>query len=339
MGWLRTAGWGLVVAAGFWFAWANRGDLPAAWRSARHADPVWLAASLLGTGVYLVGQVGMHASTRRAVGLDGGWRKLVLPSLAAGALNIVSKSGGLGGLAVFLAEAKRHHEPLGLVTTAYTGVVAVSHVMFALTLAAAFGLMWFDGHLTKLEVAAGAVFGGYLVVQAALLGAAIWSRAAVRRVYWLAGAAGHAVRRLTGMTRDVYVPNTAAADDVFEALAVLRARPARLAGALGWGMVTELAGVVLLWAVLRALGVGAGLVPALVGYAMTVLFSTVGVLPSGLGAAEASLGAVLLSYGLELPTVAAAVVLYRLGEAWLPLGLGLVAWRLLGKEEGQGNEP
>lgn len=332
----RAVLWLAVGCAAAWFAWANRSDLPEAWRVARGASPAWLLACAAWVAVFLAGQVGMYASTRRAVGLESSWHGLVVPSLAAGALNIVSKSGGMGGLAVFLAEAKRRGEPTGTVATAYTGVVAVSHATFALTLAAVFGLVWLDGSVTRVEVAAGAVFGVYLAVQAAILGAAVWSRAAVRRVYWLAGAGVHGLRRLAGLTRDTYVPNTTAADDVFEAISLLRSGPFRLAGALGWGMLTEVAGVGLLWTVLRALGETTGLAPALVGYAMTVLFSTVSVLPAGLGTAEASLGALLHSYGVEAPMAATAVVLYRIGEAWIPLAAGLVALRLLrrgGKEQ------
>lgn len=328
---LRAVLWAALAAAVAFFLWANRQDLPDAWRSATSANPAWLAAALGWVVLFLAGQAGMYASARRAVGLPATTAGMVVPALAAGALNIVSKSGGMGGLAVFLAGAKRRGEPAGLVTTAYTAVVVVSHATFALTLAVVFVVMWFDGHVTRLEIAAGALFAVYAAGQAAILGAALWSRGMVRRVYRLTGMASHAVRRLLGLTRDVYVANDAAADELFDVLAALRRAPGRLAGAFAWGMAVELAGVGLLWAVLRALGEPVSPVVPLSGYAMTVLFSTVGILPGGLGFAEASLGAMLRSYGVSVPVTTAAVVLYRVGEAWIPLAAGLAALRLLGR--------
>lgn len=68
---------------------------------------------------------------------------------------------------------------------------------------------------------------------------------------------------------------------------------------------------------------------ALVAYSTSVVFFIVGVLPGGLGFVEASLGVILAGYGLATPMAAAAVVLYRLLELWLPLTVGAVAARRL----------
>ncbi|MES4792845.1 MAG: hypothetical protein C4321_07500, partial [Chloroflexota bacterium] len=292
--------WALVVCAVGIFVWVNRADLPVALHAIRDAHLGWLAAAAGCTGIYLVGQAGMYAETFRAVKLDGSVATMLRPSLAAGALNIVSKSAGMGGLPVFLAEGRRRGQPGGLVTTAYTGVVVVSHATFALTLALVFAMMWFDGHLTRLELAAGGVFGVYAVAQAVLLLSAVRSREACRRVFRLTGMATHAARA-------PFSPVDAAADELFDTLASLRRSPAQLMGVLAWGMVVEFAGAALLWCVARALGEPLSPAGALAGYAMTVLFSTVGALPGGLGFAEVSLGAVLSGYGLSVASIAAMV--------------------------------
>ncbi len=325
---VRVVAWAAVIVAAAVFVLANRRDIPDAWRAALAANGWWLLAGLGWTALYLVGQAGMYAGAWRAVGLQGRLAEMLQPALAGGALNIVSKSAGMGGLAVFLTRAKQAGEPVGLVTTAYTGVVVIAHATFTLTLLGVFIVMWVDGQVTRLELLAGAIFGVYVIVQVAVLAGALWSRAAVRRVYRAAGAAAHAGRRMLGREHGAFVPNDAAADELFEAVSALRRTPRRLAGAFAWGVAVELAGAGLLWSVLQALGEPASPVVALSGYAMTVLFSTVGVLPGGLGFAEASLGAMLRSYGVSLPGTAATVVLFRIGEAWIPLVAGLLALRI-----------
>jgi uncharacterized protein (TIRG00374 family) len=113
-----------------------------------------------------------------------------------------------------------------------------------------------------------------------------------------------------------------AADELYEAVALLRHRPRSLwapgLAALG----VDLLGVAQLWAVLRAVGAHPGVELPLVAYAVSTLFGIVGIVPAGLGAVEVSLGAVLVSYGVAMGPAAAAVVLYRVVELWIPLAVG-----------------
>ena len=66
---------------------------------------------------------------------------------------------------------------------------------------------------------------------------------------------------------------------------------------------------------------------AIVGYGISVLFSVVGFMPAGIGFAEASLGAVIVSFDVPVAVAAVAVIAYRIFETWLPLVVGLLATR------------
>lgn len=84
-------------------------------------------------------------------------------------------------------------------------------------------------------------------------------------------------------------------------------------------------GVVMLWAALAAVGGGDRPVLALVAYAITTLFGIVGVSPGGLGFVEVGAVAVLVSVGIA----AAAVVVFRVLQFWLPVAVGVVvSWWL-----------
>ena len=88
----------------------------------------------------------------------------------------------------------------------------------------------------------------------------------------------------------------------------MRREPLRSLPAAAHALAVEAIGVVELWAVIAAVGGGHSLLLALVAYAVSSMFAIVGVLPSGLGFVEVSLGAVLISYGLPARTAVAAVV-------------------------------
>jgi len=95
--------------------------------------------------------------------------------------------------------------------------------------------------------------------------------------------------------------------------------------ALAGALAIEAVSVAIVWVSLRAFGVRVGLTVPLVGYAVSTLFSIVGVLPAGLGFAEASLGAVLVSYSVAGPVAAAVVIAQRTFEVWIPLAAGALA--------------
>jgi uncharacterized membrane protein YbhN (UPF0104 family) len=86
---------------------------------------------------------------------------------------------------------------------------------------------------------------------------------------------------------------------------------------------------VLVWVSMEAVGIHALPALALVAYAVSVLFTIVGILPAGLATVELSMTAVLVSSGVVASTAAAAVILYRLFELWLPLGVGSLCARRL----------
>jgi uncharacterized protein (TIRG00374 family) len=90
-------------------------------------------------------------------------------------------------------------------------------------------------------------------------------------------------------------------------------------------------GVACLALVLSGLGAGIGLPATVLVYTLTIMASMIGPLPGGIGVAEASLGALLITRGVPAPTAAAAVIAFRLLDLWLPLLAGacaaLLDWR------------
>lgn len=108
--------------------------------------------------------------------------------------------------------------------------------------------------------------------------------------------------------------------------ALFRLRPLATATALSvvaWG----LEGLAL-WVALRGFGVPAD---PLVGVFVFSLGSVVGaasLLPGGLGAAEASMLGLLLTFGYSEPVAAGATIVVRVGTLWYAAGLGVVTFTL-----------
>jgi len=186
-----------------------------------------------------------------------------------------------------------------------------------------------DAKLTRADMIAGLAFAAIMLGALTGLVLSMHSRHAFHRVHAFPGRLAQRVPMLMrrpdpGSPSLAPHANHVEADGLFDALQALVRRPRATATAFGHAFGAEALGALLLWSVLRALGEHPAWSLPLVAYAVSVLFGVVGFLPGGVGFVEAGLGAVLVSYGVAAPVAAAAVVLYRLFQLWVPVAVG--AW-------------
>ncbi|MCX2733073.1 flippase-like domain-containing protein [Saccharopolyspora sp. NFXS83] len=331
--WFRLVAALVVVAAVAALVWANRHELPAAGRALRDADPAWLA---VGAGVLLIwiaDWVLLHLAARRVTGAGGyhEFARLLPVTLASMALNLAVKSGNVAGLAAFTLDSRRQEarDPAGRsergrVTGAYLAAAQTAEVGFVVTLAAGLAVVSWDGRLERAEIVATVLFSAGLLVRVVALVAAVRSREVLRRVWTLPGRCWDRLLRRRHEPR-----GTEAADEFYDAVAAIRARPAAAVPAVCFAVAIDLLGAVVLWASMIAVGAGDRPLVALVAYAVSTLFGIVGVLPGGIGFVEVGAAAALASYGVPVGVSAAAVLVFRVFVFWLPLALGgLLAWRL-----------
>ena len=309
-----------LVAVGVLAFVVEQRALLGAGREVRTADREWLGVAVLAMIALLANQAMFHAAAQRAARLPTGPFGAVRPALAATFMNQVTKSGGMAGLTMLVADGDRRRLGRGAVVAAYALVAVLTELAFAGALAAALLIAWLDRHLTGPEVVASVVFALYLAARGSVILVAATSRAA---------AAAH-LRPSRPAHRVDPADVSSGARRSFSRRALRRARhrasrAAAVAARSRTRVAVEAIGVIELWAVIAAVGGGHSLVLALVAYAVSAMFAIVGVLPGGLGFVELSLGAVLISYGLPTRTAVAAVVLYRVVELLIPVVVGALA--------------
>lgn len=290
------------------------------WRELRTAETRWLVVGFVAMLTAFVNLGAMHAAAQRAVGVSASTRQLILTALSANSLNLVVKSGGMAGLATFITDGRRRRVPRGSIIAAYVLVVTLAEVAFAALLIVALGVVAADGRLTTPEAIAGGIFACYLTIRVAILVVAWRSRATLRAMFGWPSRAWATIRRRAAPER-----SHDSADELHDALQLVRATPSRALPTTAHALIVDLVGVIELWAVCHAIGSGTTLAVAFIGYIVSVLFTIMSVLPGGLGFVELSLGAVLVSFGATAAAAAAVVVVYRLFELWLPLVAGGLA--------------
>lgn len=304
----------------------RHGELAGTGRALRDSSPAWAAAAC---GLGLLSMVTFGAeqvAAQRALAVRLSVTEVIWAAQAARFLNLVAKSGGLAGVVAHTAVARRRGRRPSPVVAAYVASVLLDILAFASVLVAGLLLLLTHGHFTARDGAAAAAFAVYLLVSFVAVAAAARSRETARSLLTLPV---RLAARVPGLRRWARGRSTEVAhehaDELYEAVIVLRARPRRLGGAAIFALAFQALLVAQLWAVLRAVGVAPGIVVPIVAFAISTLFGIVGVVPGGVGFVEVSLGAVLATFGVPVATAAAVVLLFRLFEFWLPLAVGAVA--------------
>jgi uncharacterized protein (TIRG00374 family) len=316
-----------VVAGAVAVVVANRSELPQAWHVLRTAHPAWLALAALSSGLLMVDLGVKQAAAQRVVGLEGRTVPLLPVAQAGNFLNLVTKSGGMAGLAAFTSAARRRGQRRGPVVAAYMIVAVLDMLAFGLVLAAALVVLAASGRFGTSDAVAAAVFVVYLSVTVGSVVAAFRSRASIRAVFALPHRIGARARRALGRPSSEPRDHHERADELYDSIEELRRHRRGLWAPALAALAVDLLGIAQLWAVLHAVGAGPSPTVPLVAYCVSALFGIVGFLPGGLGFVELSLGGVLVQLGIPVAVGAAAVVLFRLTEFWLPLAVGSLAAR------------
>ncbi len=326
----RLAVAGVVTAVVLGVAWTQRRDLEDVVRGVHLADPRWLLALAGALLLWWAAWTALHASALAGVTRV---RTADLPTVAAGAvsavaLNSVVTSAGLAGLAAMTRAGRRRGMPGPQVATGYLLAATVTDLGFLVVLLAGFGVLGARGELTGLDWLAGGLFG---LLSLARVGLTVL---AVRRPAALEVLAARAARvRAAVLRRPVAPPDPTRTRELVEAADVLTRRPARAVPPLLAATAVDVAGVLMLWAALAAVGGPRDLGLALSAYVLASVAAILGPLPGGIGAAELGAAAALTVAGVPLGTAAAATLLFRVAEFWVPLAVGGLAWVAL-REEG-----
>src|SRR5512141_2932748 len=97
----------------------NGGELRQVWRAARAADRRYLAAAMGIEVIFILNLALFYTSTFRASRVQAAHGRFILLTSAAHFVNIISKSGGLGGIALYLNEGRRSGASSARITAAY----------------------------------------------------------------------------------------------------------------------------------------------------------------------------------------------------------------------------
>jgi uncharacterized protein (TIRG00374 family) len=295
------------------------------------SDYRFLIAALVVELIWLLNNASDYGSLFHLVGLKEKISHLVLVATAANFVNVVAPSVGIGGMAIFLDDAARRNHSTGKVTV--VGVLFILFDYLAFFFVLALGIIVLirrnnlnAGELTAaailLAIAAGVAFLLYLGYKSAerLGNALAWMARLVNRI-------------LRPFIHRDYLQEEQAhffAKEAAEGIAMLRGKPRDLLRPFLYALANFAILICILALIFLAWGTPFSIGTLVGGFAIAYLFLIVSPTPSGLGVVEGVMTIALNTLRVEWAAAALITLTYRFITFWFPLGVGAVAFRILG---------
>ncbi len=322
-----------ALVAGVIFILTQIQDFGSIIDTAKRSDLRFLLLAIIVESVWLLNVAVLYRAIYRVLGIEESLMQMMLTAAAANFVNVVTPTAGVGGVAVFISEARRKDYSSGRTTVASAMFVLFDYVGFLMVLAVGLIVLFRRDKLQMPELTATGILLIFALTIASLLYMGMYSEQKLGS--FLAWSATQINKIVLPFKRDKnsgYLSIDRAynfAHDIAEGMNELRGKPRELVVPMLLALSSKMLLVVVLFFVFLAFGVPPSLGTLIAGFSIAFLFTIVSPTPNGVGFVEGALTLTLASFYIPLSDAAVIAIAYRGVTFWLPLLFGMVAIRWL----------
>ena len=300
----------------------------------QRGDWRFILLSILLVLIWLVNMAASFKTIFHVIGIEESLGRLLILTTAATFINVVAPSGGIGGMSVFIAEARQKGK-----TGARALVAGALFVIFDyLGLIALLGLglivLFRRNILGGTEITASIILFFMFTGMSLLLYLGFKSEQALAdALAWLARAGNRLLKPFRRRKEFSEEGARSMAHDAVGGLNELRNRPLELIYPLLLALSNKLILLLIFFLTFKAFQVPASIGTLIAGTSLSYLFLIVSPTPYGLGVVEGVLTLVLRSMYISVSDALVITIAYRGVIFWIPLILGAIAFRWVGKLE------
>lgn len=296
----------------------------------------FLAAAFFVECLWLFNMATTYGLLYRLVGLQENRMRLLLIATAANFVNVVAPSAGIGGMAVFLDDARRRNHSPGRVTVIGALFVLFDFVAFLCVLALGWVVLIRRNSLDAGEITASLILLALALVFGGIIYLGYKSAAALGEA--LAKGARSINRILRPFLRREYLSEQRAREfacEMGEGLAAIRGKGRDLLWPFLFALNNKALLICVLAFVFLALGTPFTAGTLVGGFSIGHLFLIVSPTPAGMGIVEGILPVALNSLRVRWGAAVFITLTYRAVTFWFPLAVGAAAFRLVQRQPHQ----
>jgi uncharacterized protein (TIRG00374 family) len=279
----------------------------------------------------------MYQSVYHLLGLDETITNLSRIATAANFINIVAPTAGMGGIALFAAEARRRGHPTGRVTVAAALFLSLDHAAFLVVLSLGLIVLIHRNNLTAGDISATLFMVGIALSYAIILYLGYRSEEKLGNL--LAKLARTVNYFVKFFRKEEYLSEARAhefAHEVSEGFSGLTEQPSSLVRPIFWGIMDKSLLMCILACAFLSFEVPFSAGTIVAGFSIAYLFLVVSPTPSGIGIVEGLMPIALASLNVNWSQAVVITLTYRMVTFWVPFGIG--AWTFRSLHAG-GEEP
>lgn len=296
----------------------------------RKAHLAFFILAILVQLIWFISSARMYQSIYHLLGVHESVPVLARIATAANFINVVAPTAGVGGIALFAAEARRRGHPPGKVTVAAALFLLLDQAAFLVILSLGLIVLVRRNDLDASEISASVFLLGIAISYAFVL--YLGYRSEEKLGSLLAKIARIVNRVVRFFRRENYLSEARAhefAHEIAEGFSGLTERPSSLVRPVLWGILDK--GLLMLVLVFSFLSFevpfSAGTIIA--GFSIAYLFLIVSPTPSGIGIVEGLMPLALTSLNVNWSQAVVITLTYRTVTFWIPFGVGAWAFRSL----------
>jgi uncharacterized protein (TIRG00374 family) len=299
-------------------------------RTIQHAHLWYFLLALCLQGIWFIVLGRMYREIYHLLDLEETTITLSKMATAANFVNVVAPTGGMGGVALFAAEARRRGHPAGKVTVAAVLFLLFDQAAFLVVLALGLLVLVRRNNLNAGEITASLMMLTIAVTFASVFYMGYRSEQKLGRL--LAKMSRVVNWTVKPFTHREYLSEARAhefAHEVSDGLSGLTTRPSRMIRSVLWGLLDKFICMCILLSSFLSFEVPFSAGTIIAGFAIAYLFLIVSPTPSGIGIVEGIMPIALTSLRVDWSQAVVITLTYRAVTFWVPLAVGAWAFRSL----------
>ncbi len=322
----------LLILLTIYFLFTRQNEVEQVIQSVKLGDWHWLAVAIIAHLSYMLSIGASFQVIYRLLGMQERIGRLALLAAAANFVIVVAPSAGMGGIAVFAADAQKRGHPTGRASTAAAVYVFFDYCATLVVVILGLAVLFQRNQIHIGEITAALILVGLAIGLGTLLYLGMRSGEKLgRALAWVGGLLNRGTRFFA--KRDYFDLERTREFGLEAAEGLILARKSRLGLLLPFflGLMTKALMMTILFLMFLAFRQPVTIRTIIAGYSIGYLFTIVSPTPSGVGFVETAMTLTLSSLRVPFGVAALIVLGYRGFTLWLTMAIGMIAMRWVGR--------
>ena len=297
----------------------------------RRGDWLFILIAVALILLWLANMAGSYKTLFNVLDLDESYLRLLILTISANFINVVAPSGGIGGMAIFIADARQRGRTGARAMVAGALYVIFDYLGFSFLLGLGLLVLFRRNILNGTEISASIILFFMWLGMSVLVYLGFKSEEALANALaWLARTGNRLLKPFIKREKFNEESARSVAHDAADGIREIRKHPKELTYPFILSLSNKILLLLIFWVLFIAYEVPVSIGTLVSGTALAYLFEIVSPTPYGMGIVEGVLTLAFRAMYIPISEALVITLAYRGITFWIPLLLGAITFRWVG---------